>query len=218
MPLFRGIPVCAALVLLVGCGSADETATTTSTVLTTATATAVVTETTTATAVATTLVTATTLSTSVVQVTADRPDPDAPGPDGGTTCPVDPAYNDESTDGLAADVVTAWAAAKTAAAAAGVTLCVNDGKRSRTQQQATFDDYVTRYGTAAAEQYVLPPDRSAHVAGYAIDVQPAASAAWLEGTDGTLGFCRMYDNEVWHFEFAETFRLGCPPRRTAPAG
>ena len=95
-------------------------------------------------------------------------------------------------------------------------MCVHDGKRSRAQQQATFDDYVTQYGVAAAEQYVLPPDRSAHVAGYAIDVQPAASAAWLDATNGSLGFCRMYDNEVWHFEFADTFRLGCPPQRAAP--
>ena len=40
----------------------------------------------------------------------------------------------------------------------------------------------------------------------------------VETTDGSLGFCRMYDNEVWHFEFAETFRFGCPPRRAAPVG
>lgn len=205
------------MLLLSACGS-PEAASVTSTVLTTATTT--VTATTSATVVETSIETFTVsaTATSTVLVTGESPDADTPGPDGGTTCAVDPAYNDEPTDGLAADVVAAWADAKAAATAAGVTLCINDGKRSRAQQQATFDDYVTRFGEAAAHQYVLPPDKSAHVAGYAIDVQPAASAAWLEATNGSLGFCRMYDNEVWHFEFAETFRLGCPPRRTAPAG
>lgn len=221
MPRFRGIPVCTALLLLSGCGAA-ATGVGTSTVLDTVTTAVTSTTTLTETAVLTAVVTETSVSTvtaaPAVDAVAGRPDPDTPGPDGGAPCPVDPSYQDENTDGLDADVVAAWAAAKTAAAAAGITLCVNDGKRSRAQQQATFDDYVAQYGQAAAEQYVLPPDRSAHVAGYAIDVQPAASAAWLEATDGSLGFCRMYDNEVWHFEFAETFRLGCPPRRTAPAG
>ncbi|WP_157970490.1 D-alanyl-D-alanine carboxypeptidase family protein [Nakamurella deserti] len=213
MPRYRGIPVCAVLSLMAGCAAAAAVPAT-STVQTTATATASVT----ATTVETSLVTATTTVTSVVQTTPGRPDPGAAGPDGGPTCPVDPAYHDEDTDGLAAEVIAAWTEAETAAAAAGVTMCVNDGKRSRAQQQATYDDYVDRHGAAAAEQYVLPPDRSAHVAGYAVDVQPAASAAWLEATNGSLGFCRMYDNEVWHFEFAETFRLGCPPRRAAPQG
>jgi len=205
------------VLLLTACGAADAVQVT-STVLATTTATVDVT--TTGTVVETSTVTAavTATTTSTVLTTGDRPDADTPGPDGGATCAVDPAYTDETTDGLAGDVVAAWAAATTAAAAAGVTLCVNDGKRSRAQQQATFDGYVAEFGLAAAQQYVLPPEKSAHVAGYAIDVQPAASAAWLEATDGSLGFCRMYDNELWHFEFAETFRLGCPPRRTAPAG
>lgn len=217
MPRFRRIPVCAVLLLAAGCGAADAPVAT-STVLTTATQTALVTDTVTETAVETLLTTATTTSTAVVDVTAERPDPDTAGPDAGATCPVDAAYNDEDTDGLAADVLAAWAEAEGAATAAGVTMCVHDGKRSRAQQQATFDDYVAQYGAAAAREYVLPPDRSAHVAGYAIDVQPASSAAWLEATNGAHGFCRMYDNELWHFEFAETFRLGCPPRRAAPAG
>ncbi|MEO7376082.1 MAG: D-alanyl-D-alanine carboxypeptidase family protein [Nakamurella sp.] len=208
-----------AALLLAGCGS-PESAAPTSTIVTTATVTATATATATVTAVRTATVTAvtTTTATSTAPAAGERPDADTPGPDGGTACAVDPAYRDEPTDGLADAVIAAWADARAAAAAVGITLCVNDGKRSRAQQQATFDDYVARYGQAAAEQYVLPPDSSAHVAGYAIDVQPSASAAWLEGTNGSWGFCRMYDNEIWHFEFAETFRLGCPPRRTAPAG
>jgi D-alanyl-D-alanine carboxypeptidase len=203
------------LVLAAGCGAADAPVAT-STVTATATVTDLVTSTATETAVQTRVSTMTTTTTAVVDVTAERPDPDTAGPDGGAACPVDPAYNDEDTGGLAADVRAAWGEAEVAAAAAGVTMCVHDGKRSRAQQQATFDDYVTQYGAAAASQYVLPPERSAHVTGYAIDVQPAASAAWLEATDGIHGFCRMYDNELWHFEFAQTFRHGCPPRRTAP--
>ncbi len=207
--------------LLTGCGTLTSAVSTTVPTAVPAVATTVTvttTDTVTSTDTVSTTDIVTTISTTTVTADLDRPDPDTPGPEGGPPCPVDPAYNDETTAGLAGDVAAAWTQATAAAAAAGVTLCVHDGKRSRAQQRAIFDDYVHRYGQAAAEAYVLPPDRSAHVAGDAIDVQPAASAAWLQATDGALGFCRMYDNEVWHFEFAQTFRLGCPPRRGAPAG
>ena len=42
---------------------------------------------------------------------------------------------------------------------------------------------------------------------------------WLENTAGALGFCRMYDNEAWHFEFSEAYKTsGCPARpRCLPA-
>jgi LAS superfamily LD-carboxypeptidase LdcB len=113
-------------------------------------------------------------------------------------------------------VISAWTAAKTAAQRAGVTLCLNDGKRSAAQQRQTYASYVAQFGEAAAQEYVLPPEKSAHVLGYAIDVQPAAGARWLEQTAGQFGLCRMYDNEAWHFEFAQTFTLGCPPRRARP--
>ena len=127
-------------------------------------------------------------------------DPDAPGDDAGAPCPSDPQYHDEQPTGLRADVAAAWLSAVAKAATVGVQLCLNDGKRSRAQQQATYDDYVRQFGTAMANDYVLPPDKSAHVLGFAIDVQPYAGYTWLQATSGALGFCRTYDNEVWHFE------------------
>lgn len=118
---------------------------------------------------------------------------------------------------MRADAAAAWSAADAAAAAAGVSLCLADGKRSRAQQQATYDEYVAEFGTEMAAQYVLPPDRSAHVLGLAVDVQPYAAYTWLEGTKGALGFCRTYDNEAWHFEFDQQFvTAGCPARLPHP--
>ena len=70
---------------------------------------------------------------------------------------------------------------------------------------------------------VLPPEKSAHVLGTAIDVQPYAAYTWLQGTNGALNFCRIYDNEAWHFEYDTSFSsTGCPallpyPGATAPA-
>lgn len=146
-------------------------------------------------------------------------DPDAAGPEHGPSCPADPQYSNEATTGLRSDAVAAWTATVAAAKAAGVTLCLNDGKRSRAQQQAQFDTYVKEYGEEVAKQLVLPPDKSAHVIGIAIDVQPAAGYQWLQDTAGSLGFCRIYDNEPWHFEYHPGYAPeGCPKRLPAPRG
>jgi hypothetical protein len=144
-------------------------------------------------------------------------DPDAAGPGNGPACAANSAYVDEAPTGLRTDVVAGWQDARQAAAAAGVTLCLNDGKRSRAQQQAQFDDYAEQYGEQVAEQLVLPPNKSAHVVGIAIDVQPADGYRWLQKTTGNLGFCRIYDNEPWHVEFNPAYpRTGCPARRPEP--
>ncbi len=146
-------------------------------------------------------------------------DPDLPGPAHGPRCPADRAYSDEATTGLSGVVARAWDSARTRAARAGVILCLNDGKRSTAQQIALFDQYVKELGSAAlARRYVLPPARSAHVKGYAVDVQPQSGHRWLQATGGSLGFCRIYDNEPWHFEFSASYPVkGCPPRRTSAA-
>jgi hypothetical protein len=144
-------------------------------------------------------------------------DLDAPGDDNGAVCSTDPQYVDEQPTGLQADIAAAWQEALTQAAAVGVTLCLEDGKRSRSQQQATYDDYVKQYGQAMANQYVLSPEKSAHVLGWAIDVQPLAGHNWLEQTAGSLGLCRTYDNETWHFEYDAIFATdGCPSRMAHP--
>lgn len=128
-------------------------------------------------------------------------------------CAADPSYFDKSVDGLKKPAEEAWKhVRKVAWEQAGLTLCVHDAKRSAAAQQAEFDAAVARHGSVAkARQYVLPPGKSLHVQGLAVDVQPRASAAWLERTRGEFGWCRRYANEPWHFEFDPGYRTGgCP--------
>ena len=144
-------------------------------------------------------------------------DPDLPGDDGGPRCANNEQYADERPTGMRADAAAAWLATEAVALSVGVHMCLADGKRSRTQQQQTYDDYVRQYGPQMAALYVLPPAKSAHVQGLAVDVQPYAAYTWLEGTRGALGWCRMYDNEVWHFEYDAGYpSSGCPSRLPHP--
>ncbi len=144
-------------------------------------------------------------------------DPDVPGDDGGRRCKNNEQYADERPTGMRADAEAAWLAVEAVGASTGVKMCLADGKRSRAQQQQTYDEYLAQYGPQMAAQYVLPPVKSAHVLGTAVDVQPYAAYTWLESTRGTLGWCRMYDNEVWHFEYDEGYVTGgCPARVPHP--
>lgn len=143
--------------------------------------------------------------------------PDTPGPEGGRPCATDAQYVDEDPTGLRSDVSTGWRSIEKAANADGVIVCLNDGKRSKAQQQAQYDQYEQQYGKEVADQLVLPPSKSAHVIGNAIDVQPQAAYQWLQATKGDLGFCRIYDNEPWHFEYdVKYFEQGCPARLPKP--
>ncbi len=146
-------------------------------------------------------------------------DPDVPGPDHGPACPVAKQYSNEAPTGLRQDVIAGWKNVVKVAAAKGITMCLNDGKRSAAQQKALFNAYVKQFGAAMAKFYVLPPDKSAHVAGYAVDVQPAHAYLWLQGTKGRYGFCRIYSNEAWHFEYAAAYKTqGCPALSAEPHG
>lgn len=148
--------------------------------------------------------------------TAD--DPDTPGAVGGSACATDPAYFDEDPAGMAPAALDAWTAVVQTAAAEGVVLCLHDGKRSAAQQQAQYDEYAEQYGEEVADQLVLPWEKSAHVTGYAVDVHPATAFSWLQARAGVDGWCRIYDNEPWHFEFADEYRSGCPTRLPKPQG
>lgn len=202
-----------AAIAVSGCSAlAPDAVTSTVTSVVTTTATAVTTTLSTVFHTVTSLVTDTTSTT----VTA-TPIMDVPGPDGGPDCAADPAYYDEDPDGLDAEAAAAWTEARQAAADEDVTLCLNDGKRSRTQQQEIYDDYLRRYGEQTADELVLTPDKSSHVTGFAIDVQPAAAYRWLQATAGSLGWCRIYDNEPWHFEYRAGYvTKGCPDRLPEP--
>ncbi len=137
---------------------------------------------------------------------------EVPGPETGPACPLDKRYVDEPPEGLRPDVLDAWHRLRTAAGQQGVRLCVQDSKRSLGQQQREFTDAVRRFGTAElAAKYVLPPEKSMHVKGIAVDVQPLASAAWVERNGQALGWCRRYQNEEWHFEYDPGYATaGCP--------
>ncbi|RKT56144.1 D-alanyl-D-alanine carboxypeptidase family protein [Saccharothrix australiensis] len=137
---------------------------------------------------------------------------EVPGPETGPACPIDQRYVDEQAEGLRPDVLAAWQRLRTEAGARGVTLCLNDGKRSVGQQQREFADAVQRFGTAElAARYVLPPEKSMHVKGLAVDIQPLESAAWVEHNGNALGWCRRYQNEEWHFEYDPAYATsGCP--------
>ncbi|MFD5826363.1 D-alanyl-D-alanine carboxypeptidase family protein [Lentzea sp. NPDC060358] len=138
---------------------------------------------------------------------------EVPGPSDGPPCPIDARYFDEKPEGLAPDVLKAWQALRSKASQQGVQLCLNDGKRSRGQQQKEFDEAVEKFGTEElAARYVLnPPDRSMHVLGIAVDIQPIESAQWVEKNGSTLGWCRRYENEQWHFEYNTGYSTGgCP--------
>ncbi|AHI01763.1 hypothetical protein GCM10010174_87630 [Kutzneria viridogrisea] len=129
-------------------------------------------------------------------------------------CPVDGTYQDKDPSGMKPAAITAWLDVTRIAAGEGVTLCLHDGKRDAEQQRAEFEDYVRKYGAEVAATYVLPPERSMHVQGTAADVQPRASAQWLEQSRGKYGWCRRYDNEFWHFEYDPSYATGgCPARQ-----
>ncbi|WP_229813037.1 D-alanyl-D-alanine carboxypeptidase family protein [Lentzea flava] len=146
---------------------------------------------------------------------------EVPGPPDGPKCAIDARYLDESPEGLRPEVLQAWKSLRAKASEQGVQLCLNDGKRSRQQQQQEFDDAVQKFGTAElASRYVLnPPDRSMHVRGFAVDIQPIESAKWVEKNGSTLGWCRRYENEQWHFEYNTAYSTGgCPPLEKSATG
>lgn len=109
--------------------------------------------------------------------------------------------------------------ATTAAAADGVTMTVNSGWRSPQFQQRLLDNAVVTYGSyAAARQYVQTPEASRHVTGDAVDIGPDAADQWLIAHGAQFGLCRIYANELWHFELATDPGGACPALLANAAG
>ena len=107
------------------------------------------------------------------------------------------------------------AAVQNAAAAAsdeGVTMTIASGWRSAEFQQQLLDDAVATYGSlAAARQFVQTPQHSHHVLGQAVDIGGVAADWWLIANGARFGLCRIYANELWHFELAVDAAGNCPP-------
>ncbi|HET7476444.1 MAG TPA: D-alanyl-D-alanine carboxypeptidase family protein [Dermatophilaceae bacterium] len=112
---------------------------------------------------------------------------------------------------------SAVARAIAAARRAGVAISIRSAWRSERFQRVLFDRAVARYGSPEqAAKWVLAPEDSAHVKGYAVDVQPRSAGTWLEAHGTAYGLCRTYDNEWWHFEYLAT--RTCPARKENAAG
>ncbi|WP_436776182.1 D-alanyl-D-alanine carboxypeptidase family protein [Yinghuangia sp. YIM S09857] len=130
----------------------------------------------------------------------DLPDPDA----------TDPSK-------LAASARGAYEEIRKAMAAADIELSLRSGARSYQHQQLLWETEVACTGsTAEARKRVLPPDESSHVKGTAIDIAPKAAQTWLDKNGSRYGWCRTYDNEPWHFEYAASHKSGCPARAPHP--
>jgi hypothetical protein len=101
-----------------------------------------------------------------------------------------------------------YEAAKAAAKKKGHTLAVTSGYRSLERQEMLYQRAIKRHGSAeAASKWVLPPEKSNHPWGIAIDINYGVggtkgkkAAAWLEKNGYLYGLCRRYENEWWHFE------------------
>jgi zinc D-Ala-D-Ala carboxypeptidase len=116
-------------------------------------------------------------------------------------------------------------AAKAAAQEKGHTLAITSGYRSLERQEYLFDRAVKRHGSkAAASKWVLPPKKSNHPWGLAIDINYGVggskgkkAAAWLEKNGYKYGLCRRYENEWWHFEPLVAPGQKCPAMEPHPS-
>jgi D-alanyl-D-alanine carboxypeptidase len=108
--------------------------------------------------------------------------------------------------------------AATAAADEGVELFVESGWRSPEYQDQLLREAVSEYGSEEeAARWVATAETSAHVSGDAVDVGPAAAAAWLSAHGARYGVCQIYGNEPWHYELRpEAVDRGCPPMYADP--
>jgi len=121
-------------------------------------------------------------------------------------------------DALIPQFNSRYEAAKAAAKKKGYKLSITSGYRTLAQQKYLFERAVKRNGSVEeATKRVLPPEKSNHPWGIAIDVNYGAggakgkkAAAWLEKYGYKFGLCRRYRNERWHFEPLVSPGQKCP--------
>jgi hypothetical protein len=116
-------------------------------------------------------------------------------------------------------LLTAIQQASSAASADGITMTITSGWRAPEFQQRLLDNAIAQYGSfAAARQYVQTPEASKHVIGEAVDVGGVGADQWLITNGARFGLCRIYANELWHFELATDAVGNCPPLLPNAAG
>ena len=95
-------------------------------------------------------------------------------------------------------------AAQSEARREGVTLVITSGFRTAARQDYLYKRAIAKYGSAEeASKWVLPPDKSHHPDGIALDINypgDPEDTKWLELNGYKYGLCRVYKNEWWHFE------------------
>ena len=104
-------------------------------------------------------------------------------------------------------------AAQTAAKNLGFKLSVRSGWRSWQTQSHLYQNALIEYKSArVAIRWVLPPEKSMHVWGVALDIHFASPAAknWFRWNSNHFGLCRTYQNEWWHFEPVISPGQKCP--------
>ena len=118
----------------------------------------------------------------------------------------------EAPSSLDPGLVAALEAAVAAARRAGHDLSVTSGFRTVAEQEALLADAIAEYGPTEALRWVLPPDRSMHVRGLAVDVADRPAAEWLDGHGARFGLCRTLAWEWWHFEWRPAWEASstCP--------
>ena len=98
-------------------------------------------------------------------------------------------------------------------------MTISSGWRSPEFQQRLLDNAIQTYGSyAAARQYVQTPEASKHVTGQAVDVGGQGADQWLIANGSRFGLCRIYGNELWHFELATDAEGKCPALLPNAAG
>src|ERR1700712_5476125 len=138
----------------------------------------------------------------------DQGDGSLSGP--GTLTPFD--VQDPAVGRLDPQLLSAIQNAAAAAAGDGITMTITSGWRSPEFQQRLLDNAVRTYGSlAVARQYVETPELSKHVIGEAVDVGGPPADHWLIANGARFGLCRIYANELWHFELAADPQGNCPP-------
>lgn len=119
---------------------------------------------------------------------------------------------DPAIGNLEPALLTALQAAAADARAQGIAITVTSGWRSPAFQQQLLDDAILSYGSyPAARRYVQTPEQSHHVTGRAVDIAGADAQQWLISNGARYGLCRIYANEMWHFELATDPAGQCPP-------
>ena len=131
---------------------------------------------------------------------------------------------DDYSPGVEPEVTEAYTELINDAAAQGFDLVIVSGFRSYQDQEAVYDDFVSRLGVKEAELLTLAPGHSEHQSGLAVDIGSVESATiaaipfgetpdyeWMKDVAHEYGFIVRYqegkeditglDYEPWHIRY-----------------